>query len=100
MKLASVRDGTPDGQLVVVSRDLRRAVAATHIAHSLRVALETWGDTEAPLQALSDALNGDRIAHPLDFSGSDVAPPLPRAWQWLDASAFHSHGDLMERAFK
>jgi fumarylacetoacetate (FAA) hydrolase len=100
MKLASLRDGTPDGQLVVVSRDLRRAVAAIHIAHSLRVALETWGETEAPLQALSDALNGDRIAHPLDFSGSDVAPPLPRAWQWLDASAFHSHGDLMERAFK
>jgi fumarylacetoacetate (FAA) hydrolase len=100
MKFATLRDGSPDGQLLVVSRDLRRAVPATGIASSLRAALETWEDSEPRLQALSDALNRDSTAGAFDFSTADLLAPLPRAWQWLDASAFHSHGDLMERAFK
>jgi fumarylacetoacetate (FAA) hydrolase len=100
MKLATLRDGTPDGQLVVVSRDLQRAVPATHIAHSLRAALETWSESEGRLQTLSDGLNRGSIDGAVDFTPARLAAPLPRAWQWLDASAFHSHGDLMERAFK
>ena len=55
MKFATLCDGTPDGQLLVVSRDLRRAVPATGIASSLRVALETWNESEPRLRALSDA---------------------------------------------
>src|SRR6185295_16283999 len=100
MKLATLRDGTPDGQLAVVSRDLRRAIPATGIASSLRLALESWDISEPRLGVLSDALNRDSIAHVFDFTTADLPPPLPRTWQWLDASAFHSHGDLMERAFK
>jgi fumarylacetoacetate (FAA) hydrolase len=92
--------GWADGQLLVVSRDLRRAVPATEIARSLRAALETWKESEPHLQALSDALNRGSTAGSLDFATADLLAPLPRTWQWLDASAFHSHGDLMERAFK
>jgi fumarylacetoacetate (FAA) hydrolase len=100
MKLATLRDGTSDGQLLVVSRDLRRAIPATGVASSLRAALENWQPCESRLQALSDALNRGSSAGAFDFATADLFPPLPRAWQWLDASAFHSHGDLMERAFK
>ena len=100
MKLASLHDGTPDGRLVVVSRDLQRAVPATGIANSLRTAIETWNECESRLHSLSDAINRGSVAGEIDFVASNLLPPLPRTWQWLDASAFHSHGDLMERAFK
>ena len=100
MKLATLRDGTADGQLVVVSRDLRRAVKATPVATSLLAALESWEKSEPLLRALSQMLERGSAEGAFDFPPADLAPPLPRAWQWLDASAFHSHGDLMERAFK
>jgi fumarylacetoacetate (FAA) hydrolase len=100
MKFATLRDGTPDGQLLVVSRDLRRAAPASGIATSLRVALETWQESEPRLQALSDELNRGGGPGAFDFSTAGLLAPLPRTWQWLDGSAFHSHGDLMERAFK
>ncbi|HEU4625148.1 MAG TPA: fumarylacetoacetate hydrolase family protein [Steroidobacteraceae bacterium] len=100
MKLATLRDGTPDGRLVVVSRDLQRAVAATEIASSLRAALETWSESEPRLAALAEALERGRVEGMFHFEPANAAAPLPRTWQWLDGSAFHSHGDLMERAFK
>ena len=100
MKLATLREGSADGRLAVVSRDLRRAVRATGIAESLRTALESWEEAAPRLQRLSDALNRGSSEDAFDFPTSGLGPPLPRAWQWLDASAFHSHGDLMERAFK
>jgi fumarylacetoacetate (FAA) hydrolase len=100
MKFSSLRDGTPDGRLVVVSRDLRRAIPATGIANNLRTALEAWEECEPRLRSLSDALNRGSVSGEIDFAASNLSPPLPRTWQWLDASAFHSHGDLMERAFK
>src|SRR6185369_11282188 len=100
MKLATLRDGTPDGRLVVVSRDLRRAVKATQVANSLLAALESWEKTEPRLRELAELLDRGGCADAFDFPAAEAAPPLPRTWQWLDASAFHSHGDLMERAFK
>jgi len=100
MKLATLRDGSPDGVLVVVSRDLRRAVRAREIAPNLLRALESWDRSEPQLRALSEELNRGSAAGVFEFSVADAAAPLPRTWQWLDGSAFHSHGDLMERAFK
>jgi fumarylacetoacetate (FAA) hydrolase len=100
MKLATLRDGTPDGQLLVVSRDLRRAVRATGVPKSLLAALESWDENEPRLRALAQSLDRGSIADAFDFPVTGLAPPLPRTWQWLDASAFPSHGDLMERAFK
>jgi naringenin degradation protein FdeI len=101
MKFATLRDGSADGCLLIVSRDLRRAVRADGLAPSLRIALETWSNVEGPLRELSAALDRGELGAAFDFPpAGQLCAPLPRAWQWLDASAFHSHGDLMERAFK
>src|SRR5262245_59960140 len=100
MKLATLRDGTPDGQLLVVSRELRRAVRAVGVANNLLSALESEEQSEPRLRAIAEALERGSATGAFDFPSGDLGPPLPRTWQWLDGSAFHSHGDLMERAFK
>lgn len=99
MKLATYRDGSPDGRLLVVSRDLRRAVDATAVAPNLLAALERWADAMPRLQALADALNDGRADGAFDFDPARCMAPLPRTFQWCDASAFLNHGRLMERAF-
>ena len=94
MKLASSRNG----ELLVVSRDLRRAVNATGIASTLLEAVEHWQSVELPLSSLSDALNRGPVRSEFELDVHTLCAPLPRTWQWLDASAFHNHGDLMARA--
>lgn len=98
MKLATTNDGTRDGCLVVVSRDHKSAVAATAIATTMQDALERWADVEAPLLALFMELESGTTAGAFDFDASAALAPLPRAWQWLDGSAFDSHGELMRLA--
>jgi fumarylacetoacetate (FAA) hydrolase len=99
VKLATLKDGSRDGKLVVVSRDLSQAVVAASVAPSLQQALETWASSEPKLAALYEELNGGRTAGAFALDVAQLHAPLPRAWQWLDASAFHSHGDLMEKVF-
>jgi fumarylacetoacetate (FAA) hydrolase len=99
MKFATLKSDNPDGRLVVVSRDLSRAVDAGGIAASLLDAVERWDDVRAPLQALYDRLNGGSADGVFPFDPAACAAPLPRTWQWCDASAFLNHGRLMERAF-
>lgn len=99
MKLATLRNGTRDGKLVVVSTDLSRMVAADGIAPNLLAALEDWQQVESKLQQLSHDLNAGRSVAALPFDVTQAAAPLPRAPQWLDASAYHSHGDLLEKVF-
>ncbi len=99
MKLASLNDGSRDGRLLVVARDLERAVDASDIAASLKVALENWPQVEARLQALYQQLNDNVAADAFDLAPAQLAAPLPRASQWLDGSCFLSHGELMQKAF-
>jgi fumarylacetoacetate (FAA) hydrolase len=99
MKLATLKDGTLDGRLVVVSRDLRHAVAAPAIAPSLLQALQHWDTARPLLQQLADALEAGTAPGAFPFDPAACAAPLPRSPQWLDASAFLNHGRLMERAF-
>lgn len=99
MRLASVKDGTADGSLAVVSRDGRDCVSAASIALTLQAALDNWTACEAPLRALSDALEAGRAQSRTPFDPAMAMAPLPRAWQWLDASAFPNHGALMQKAF-
>ncbi|VVE62519.1 fumarylacetoacetate hydrolase [Pandoraea anapnoica] len=103
MKFATLANGTRDGQLLIVSRDLTRTVLADGIASSLIDAIERWAEVEPALQRRYDALNDTRDAmHSLQVQTFDVrmcAAPLPRCPQWCDASAFLNHGRLMERAF-
>jgi naringenin degradation protein FdeI len=98
VKLATLKDGTRDGKLVVVSRDLTKAVAADSIASTLVAALESWDVCEPRLQDLSEQLRG-ACKGSFDLDTRKLAAPVPRAPQWLDGSAFHSHGDLMSKVF-
>lgn len=96
MKLATLKNDTPDGQLVVVSRDGSRYAAASTESLNLLSALESWHEVEPTLQAVSGALEkGEIESHPV--STACLTAPLPRAWQWLDGSVYLSHGELMER---
>ncbi|WP_043310439.1 fumarylacetoacetate hydrolase family protein [Pseudomonas sp. ML96] len=99
MKLATLADGTRDGRLLLVSRDLTRAVDAADIAPTLQVAIDNWWGVEADLQSRYEALNRNELANTFVFETTKVMAPLPRAWQWLDGSCFLSHGELMQRAF-
>lgn len=99
MKFATLKSDRPDGRLVVVSRDLRRAADATAVAPTLLDAVERWDCVSASLRALYDCLNADDVEGSFAFDVEACAAPLPRTWQWCDASAFLNHGRLMERAF-
>lgn len=99
MKLASLDRGGRDGRLFVVSRDLTRAVPAADIADTMQQALDDWAGIAPRLQVLSDALNAGLLTDALPFDPSQALAPLPRAWQWLDGSAFHAHGELMAKVF-
>ncbi len=95
MKFATLPNGAPDGRLHLVSRDLKRATPAM-AASTLQAALEKWSELESALKAEYEALNSGG-GQPFDATAA--LAPLPRAWQWLDGSAFDSHGDLMDKLF-
>jgi len=99
MKLATLRNGTRDGRLVVVSRDLVRAADAAPVAATMQAAIDNWRTVEAALRARYEALNAGALAGAFDFDAGQTAAPLPRAYQFIDASAFSNHGDIMERAY-
>ncbi|WP_226507007.1 fumarylacetoacetate hydrolase family protein [Pseudomonas sp. MWU16-30317] len=99
MKLATLRSQEADGRLLVVSRDLSCAVLATSIVATLQQALENWHAVEPPLRQLYQQLNDGVCADAIAFAPQDCAAPLPRAYQWLDASSFTHHGELMQQAF-
>lgn len=100
MKLATLKDGSRDGRLVVVSRDLTRAVAAGPIAGTLQHAVERWDDVELALSRRYEELNAGAVTDAFAFDPRAAMAPLPRAYQWCDGSAFRNHGRLMERAFQ
>lgn len=99
MKFASLKNGTPDGSLVLVSRDLRKAVKVEHLATTLQIAIEKWDELKHQFNELYQALNNGLLTDTLDFSAARAMAPLPRSWQWLDGSLFLSHGELMQQAF-
>ncbi|MGH8035278.1 MAG: fumarylacetoacetate hydrolase family protein [Lysobacterales bacterium] len=100
MKLSTLASkNQPDGQLFVVSADNCRAVPATGIAANLQEALEHWSAVAPKLEQLYQALNAGTAAGAMAFKQEQAQAPLPRAWQWLDGSAFASHGELMSRVF-
>jgi fumarylacetoacetate (FAA) hydrolase len=91
MKLATYKDGTRDGQLVVVSRDLSTAHYATGIATRMQQALDDWGFIAPQLQDLYEILNNGKARHAFPFDPALCMAPLPRAFQWVDGSAYLSH---------
>lgn len=99
MKLATYHDGTPDGSLVLVSRDQRSALPVPQIAATLIDAMARWDQVQSALAERYEALNAGRADGSIGFDVQRCMAPLPRAPQWLDASAFLNHGRLMEQAF-
>jgi fumarylacetoacetate (FAA) hydrolase len=99
MKLATLPNGSRDGRLVVVSRDLARAVAAGAVAPTLQQALDRWAAAAPALARLYAELNAGGAPNSFAFDPRAALAPLPRAYQWCDGSAFLNHGRLMEQAF-
>ncbi|WP_242151842.1 fumarylacetoacetate hydrolase family protein [Sphingomonas sp. BAUL-RG-20F-R05-02] len=100
MRLATRRNSTPDGELVVVAADGAHAAPTSGIAATMQAALERWRDVEPALRALADAVAGGTAPGLTTLDPATLVAPLPRAWQWLDGSAYLNHGDLMQKAFR
>lgn len=98
MKLATYKDGSRDGQLVVVSRDLGTAHYATGIAEHLQQALDDWNFHAPQLQDLYETLNLGKARHAFPFDPHQCMAPLPRAYQWADGSAYINHVELVRLA--
>jgi fumarylacetoacetate (FAA) hydrolase len=98
MKLATMNDGTRDGQLAVVARDLKTAHLADGIAPTLQAALDDWAFIAPQLDDLYQRLNGGRAAKSFDFDPANCMAPLPRAYQWVDGSAYVNHVELVRKA--
>lgn len=99
MKLATPKDGTRDGRLAVVSRDLTRAAWADGIAKTLQGALDDWENLAPRLSALSEAVNRGHL-ETFTFDETACMAPLPRAYQWADGSAYVNHVALVRKARK
>jgi len=98
MKLGSLKEGGRDGTLIVVSRDLTRAVRADGIAPTLQRALEDWSNAAPRLNALSEALNAGTAEGAFDLDMQALAAPLPRAYEFVDGSAYLPHVERVRRA--
>ena len=98
MKLATYKDGSRDGQLVVVSRDLTTAHYASGIASRLQQVLDDWNFLSPQLQDLYETLNQGKARHAFAFEPAQCMAPLPRACQWADGSAYINHVELVRKA--
>ena len=98
MKLATYKDGSRDGQLVVVSRDLATAHHANGIASRLQQVLDDWNFLSPQLQDLYETLNQGKARHAFAFEPALCMAPLPRAFQWADGSAYINHVELVRKA--
>lgn len=96
MKLGSLREGGRDGTLVVVDKKLERAVKVPEIARTLQAALDAWAETAPRLAEVYAGIADNPAAFDLDCA--KLASPLPRAYQWVDGSAYVNHVELVRKA--
>ena len=98
MKLGSLKEGGRDGTLIVVDRELKRAVRASDIAPTLQKALDDWAKAAPKLAALAEQLRDDKAPGSFGLDTAALAAPLPRAYQWADGSAYVVHVELVRKA--
>ncbi|EKD75218.1 MAG: hypothetical protein ACD_44C00201G0017 [uncultured bacterium] len=98
MKLATLKNETRDGELILVSRDLKSGVSAKDIAPTLQYALDHWDTAHPALKARYALLNENKIKNIFPFETKKVSAPLPRAYQWADASAYVNHVELVRKS--
>ena len=98
MKLATLCNGTRDGQLMVVSRDLARALPVPQVAATLQAALDDWARLAPRLLDAADGLESGRALGSIPFDPTTVLAPLPRSHHWVDGSAYVNHVELVRKA--
>ncbi len=98
MKLGTLKEGGRDGTLIVVSRDLSRAIRVPEIVATLQAALDDWDTVSAALQDVAAGLEAGPVDGEFAFDPSDVSSPLPRAYHWVDGSAYVNHVELVRKA--
>ena len=98
MKLATIKNNTRDGQLVVVSKDLSLAILVADVAKTLQDALDDWDICKPKLEIIYEKLNQDTIKNTIPFQKQPIASPLQRAYQWVDGSAYVNHVELVRKA--
>lgn len=98
MKLATLNNGTRDGQLIVVNKALTKAVLVPNVAETLQQAIDSWDKHEPMLQQIYRDLNDSKLTNAFDFDVTQVLSPLPRAYQWGDGSAYVNHVELVRKA--
>jgi fumarylacetoacetate (FAA) hydrolase len=98
MKLATRKNHSRDGQLIVVSKDLSHAVLVPEVASTLQYALDHWTQCKPKLEAYYQKLNHGKVKAPLPLAELELASPLPRAYQWADGSAYVNHVELVRKA--
>ena len=98
MKFATYRNGHRDGQLMLVSRDLKFAISIPQIASTLQALIDDWSSLSPTLEPLYDSLNKSTLSDIVHFDESQCLSPLPRAYQWADASAYVNHVELVRKA--
>ncbi len=97
MKLATLKNGSRDGVLVIVSSDMRQCAAVDDIAKTMQVALDNWSQVEPLLKQVAKDIETGKL-HTQPFDASDAHSPLPRAFQWADGSAYVNHVELVRKA--
>ena len=98
MKLASLKEGGRDGTLVVVNRDMTRAVKVPEIARTMQIALDEWASISPKLEQVFTQLQNNEIDDAFDFNTKALAAPLPRSYHWADGSAYVTHVELVRKA--
>ena len=98
MKFATYRNGHRDGQLMLVSRDLKFTISIPQIASTLQALIDDWSSLSPTLEPLYDSLNKSTLSDIVHFDESQCLSPLPRAYQWADASAYVNHVELVRKA--
>lgn len=98
MKLASIDNQTRDGQLVVVNKELTKAIKVPEIAETMQSAIDNWSETAIKLQEVYEQLNANKLETAFDFSTLKVMAPIPRAYHWADGSAYVTHVELVRKA--
>lgn len=98
MKLATIKNNTRDGQLVVVNRDLTKAVKVSDIAITMQAALDNWKENAPKLEKVFAQLQNGELNESFDFSVDDAMAPIPRAYHWADGSAYVTHVELVRKA--
>ena len=98
MKLASLKEGGRDGTLIVVNRDVTRAVKAPEIARTMQIALDDWADISPKLEDVYTRLQNGGLDDVFDLVAMELAAPLPRSYHWADGSAYVTHVEMVRKA--